>query len=160
MTRNIVVTLECFIKKGTKYLLLHRDSNKRIMPNVWMAPGGHREFNEGLFECARREVMEETGLLIKNIRIKAVGNAYVKDIDQELYFHMLVAEYAGGVLKTSDTDGKFEWLTKKQIIKLDDLLPELKHLISHILSNKKNIVSYKAYYEKGNDMTFFEIEKE
>ena len=86
MSRNIVVTLECFVKKGNKYLMLHRGAHKRIMPDIWMAAGGHREFNEGLFECARREVLEETGLTIKNIRVKAIGNAYVKDLQQEFFF--------------------------------------------------------------------------
>lgn len=158
MIRNIVVTLECFVKKGNKYLMLHRGIHKRIMPDIWMAAGGHREFNEGLFECARREVLEETGLTIKNIRVKAIGNAYVKDIQQEFFFHMLLADYAGGTLKTSDTDGTFAWLTKKEIIKLEKLLPELKHIITHILSNDDKIISYKAYYEKGTEMTFIEIE--
>ncbi len=37
--RNIAVTLECFVRKGGKYLMLHRNEDKRIMPGVWMAPG-------------------------------------------------------------------------------------------------------------------------
>lgn len=159
MIRNIVVTLECFVKKGNKYLLLHRNKTKRIMPDIWMAPGGHREFNEGLFACARREIEEETGLKIKNLQIKAVGNAYVKDIDQEFYFHMLVADYAGGVLKTHDEDGTFEWLTKEQIMKLDKLLPELKEILPHVLSDSKDVISYRAVYDKGTQMSFFEIER-
>lgn len=83
--RNILVTLECFVQKDGKYLMLHRKAGKRIMPNVWMAPGGKREFNEGLFVATRREILEETGLTIKNLRIKAVGNAYLKDLDQEVF---------------------------------------------------------------------------
>ena len=159
MKRNIVVTLECFVKKGNKYLLLHRNPAKKIMPNIWMAPGGHREFNEGLFTCARREIFEETGLKIKNIQIKAAGNAYVKDIDQEFFFHMLVADYASGELKTNDEDGTFAWLTKTQILKLDNLLPELRHILPHVLSKKNNTISYTALYESGTEMSDFTIEK-
>lgn len=159
MKRNIVVTLECFVKKGNKYLLLHRNPAKRIMPDVWMAPGGHREFNEGVFACARREVLEETGLQIKNLQIKATGNAYVKDIDQEFFFHMLTADYASGELTTNEEDGTFEWLTKKQIMKLKNLLPELKHILPYVLSNKKNTISYTAFYESGTKMTAFNIEE-
>ena len=159
MKRNIVVTLECFVKKGNKYLLLHRNPHKRIMPDVWMAPGGHREFNEGVFACARREILEETGLTIKNLQIKATGNAYVKDIDQEFYFHMLTADVAGGKLKTNEEDGSFEWLTKKQIEKLPKLLPELKHILPYILSSHKKTVSYCAYYESGTVMTNFHLEE-
>lgn len=159
MKRNVVVTLECFVKKGDKYLLLHRNPNKRIMPNIWMAPGGHREFNEGLFECARREVREETGLEIKNIQIKAAGNAYVKDIDQEFFFHMLVADYASGELQTNEKDGTFAWLTREEIMKLDNLLPELKHILPHVLSGNKNVISYTAHYETGTEMNDFKIEE-
>lgn len=78
--RNIVVTLECYVKKDDKYLMLHRNKNKKIMPDVWMAPGGKREFNEGLFEAARREIKEETGLEIKNLRVRATGSAYLTRI--------------------------------------------------------------------------------
>ena len=159
MKRNITVTLECFVKKGNKYLLLHRNPAKRIMPNIWMAPGGHREFNEGLFACARREIREETGLEITNIQIKATGNAYIKDIDQEFFFHMLVADYASGELKSNEEDGTLEWLTKKEILKLDNLLPELKNVLPHILSNTKNTISYTAFYETGTMMSEFTLEK-
>lgn len=35
---------------------------------TWAFPGGHLEFNESIKECARREVSEETGIQIKNLR--------------------------------------------------------------------------------------------
>lgn len=157
--RNIAVTLECFIKKGNKYLMLHRDKGKKIMPNVWMAPGGRREFNEGLFEAARREIKEETGLKIKNLRVKAIGNAYLNDLNQELYFHFLIADYAGGKLRKNPEDGKLAWLTVEQISKLDNLLAEIREILLYLFADNDNIVSYKAVYEKGNKLVDFQIEK-
>jgi len=152
------VTLECFVKKDGKYLMLHRNPQKKIMPNVWMAPGGHREFNEGLFECARREILEETGLKIKNLRLKVVGNAYLKDLDTEFYFSLIVADYESGNLKTSIEDGNFSWLAPEEIVRLDNLLAELKEVLPHVFSDENTVISYKAEYEKGNQMTFFQIE--
>jgi 8-oxo-dGTP diphosphatase len=35
---------------------------------TWQFPGGHLEFNESIEDCARREVLEETGLGIQNLR--------------------------------------------------------------------------------------------
>src|SRR3989344_8606814 len=156
--RNIAVTLECFIKKGNRYLMLHRNKNKKIMPDVWMAPGGKREFNEGLFEAARREILEETGLTIKNLKIKATGCAYLKDLDQELYFHFVFADYAGGSLIENSEDGKLVWLTKREIAKLDNLLAEIHKLMPYLFDESNKIISYSAVYEKGNKMTEFAIE--
>jgi 8-oxo-dGTP diphosphatase len=157
--RNIAVTLECFVKKGNKYLMLHRNSNKKIMPGVWMAPGGHREFNEGLFECAKREIMEETGLSIKNLKVKAIGNAHLKDLDQEIFFTFVFADYKSGKLKNDPNEGELKWLTPKEISKLDNLLAEIKYITPYIFDKKNKIISYKAVYEKGNKLTNFVLEK-
>ncbi len=156
--RNIVVTLECFVKKDGKYLMLHRAKHKRIMPDVWMAPGGHIEFNEGLFEAARREIFEETNLTIKNLKVKVVGSAYLKDLDQEFFFHLLVADYAGGELKQSPNDGEFAWLTPDEISKLPTLLAELRNVLPNIFSGDEHVTSYKTAYEAGNQMTDFQME--
>lgn len=157
--RTIVVTLECFVKKRGKYLMLHRNKNKKILPGVWMAPGGHREFNEGLFACARREVLEETGLRIKNLQIKAQGNAYLRDIDKEFYFHFVFADYAGGKLKQNKKDGELIWLTPEEIMRLDNVLTEIKEVTPYIFRKDKKILSYKAVYETGNKLSYLEIEK-
>ncbi|QQG44029.1 MAG: NUDIX domain-containing protein [Candidatus Roizmanbacteria bacterium] len=156
--RNIIVTVECFVKKDGKYLMLHRNKNKKIMPDVWMAPGGKREFNEGLFECARREIQEETGLTIKNLRVKSTGNAYLKDLDQELYFHFVIADFESGELKQNPEDGEFVWLFPDEISKLDNLLSEIHYVLPYLFSDDDKVVSYKAVYDKGNNMVEFELE--
>lgn len=138
--------------------MLHRGKHKRIMPDVWMAPGGHIEFNEGLFEAARREVLEETGLKIKNIRIKAVGTAFLKDLNQEFFFHFVFADYAGGKVVQNEHDGKLVWLTQKEIAKLPTLLAEIREILPYLFKKDAKIISYKATYDHGNKMTSFELE--
>lgn len=41
--------------------------------NDWMAPGGHVEYGETIYDCARREVLEETGLKVKPIGVLSIG---------------------------------------------------------------------------------------
>ena len=156
--RNIYITLQCFVKKDGKYLMLHRGAHKKVMPNVWMAPGGKREFNEGVFDCARREIKEEASLDIKNLHILSTGNAYLKDLDEEIFFHLIGADYAGGELSENPEDGKLEWLTLEEILKLDDLLAELKNVLPIILGDNPKVVSYCSEYEVRNKMTDFKIE--
>ena len=40
----------------------------------WACPGGHLEFGESIEACAAREVLEETGLVIRNIQRVAFTN--------------------------------------------------------------------------------------
>lgn len=40
----------------------------------WSPPGGHLEFGESFEECARRELLEETGLEIKDIIQRPITN--------------------------------------------------------------------------------------
>ena len=157
--RNIICTIECYIKKDGKYLMLHRAADKKILPNVWMAPGGKREHNEGVFAASRREILEETNLTIKNLKILCTGVGYLKDLNQEIFFHFVGADYAGGHLPENPADGELKWLTLEEILKLDNLLGELKGVLPIILGPNPEFISYTSLYEKGNDMVSFQIEK-
>jgi 8-oxo-dGTP diphosphatase len=158
MQRNILVTLECFIEKDGKFLMLHRHPTKKIMPDVWMAPGGKREFNEGLFAAARREVMEETGLTIANLHVRAIGNAFLRDIDQEFHFHFVFADYVSGQEQVETDDGVFEWLTPEEITKKEKMLPEIAKVAKYIFDKTQPVISYTAVYSKGIELESFEIE--
>jgi len=158
--RKISVSMDCFVKKDGKYLILQRGPNKRILPNVCLAPGGHIERCEGLFEATHREILEETGLTITNLRIKATGMAYLTDIDEEFYLHIIVADYISGeVLIEANSESELFWATPEEISKLPTLKKELIELLPHIFGNSDNVLSYKAIYEKDNKLTSFEIEK-
>ena len=114
---------------------------------------------ETAFEAAKREILEETGLSIKNLRIKATGNAFLKDLNLELYFHFIFADYEMGKLLTQAEDGELVWLSKKEIGKLENLLAEIRELLPYLFKESNRVISYKAVYEKGNKMTEFCIEK-
>ncbi|NCN82532.1 MAG: NUDIX domain-containing protein [Candidatus Pacebacteria bacterium] len=157
--RNIAVTLECFVKKDGKYLMLHRSPNKRIMSDVWMAPGGHREFNEGLFACARREIKEETGLDIKNLRVIATGNAHLQDLDQEFFFHFVEADYAGGEVIPEPENGELVWLTPEEMLQKENMLAEIHAVLPYLFNKDGRVISYSAVYKSGNKLMELNIEE-
>lgn len=157
--RPIIVGLQCFVKKNGKYLMLKRHESKQIMPGVWMAPGGNREHSEGLFACARRETFEETGLKIKNLSVKAVGVAHLKDINQEIHFHFLTADLASGKLKPETGVGKLMWLKPVEILRLENLLSEHKYILPHVFGSNPQVVSFHCVYSQGNDLEKITIEK-
>ena len=49
------------------------------MIGTWALPGGHLEFGESFEACAAREVLEETGLTITNLRFLTTINNVMKD---------------------------------------------------------------------------------
>lgn len=62
----------------------------------WSVPGGHLEFGESFADTAAREVLEETGLRIKNIRFGAVTNDYFRDDDKHYVTIWMLSDYESG----------------------------------------------------------------
>lgn len=76
MTDQIIrvgVGVICFNDKG-QFLLARRKGDHG--GDTWAAPGGHVEFGETIEECAIREVKEETGLDLKDVRIAATATHF------------------------------------------------------------------------------------
>lgn len=61
------VVLAAVIIKNDKVLILQRNKDEDIFPNMWELPSGKKEFLETSENSLLREVKEETGLDIKII---------------------------------------------------------------------------------------------
>ena len=77
LTNNVPrIGIGVLVMFQNKILLLKRKSSHGT--DMWCLGGGHLEFGETIIECAKREVKEETGLIIKNAKIICVN--------EDLYF--------------------------------------------------------------------------
>ena len=63
----------------------------------WQFPGGHLEYGEEIETCAIREVWEETGLVVADLRRGPYTNDVFADEGKHYITLFLVARYAGGV---------------------------------------------------------------
>lgn len=102
---------------------------------TWAFPGGHLEYQEKVEACAKREVFEETNLVIKNIK----HVAYTNDIfnqEQKHYVTLFVsAQYESGDLEIKEPDkcekwGWFYWdkLPEPMFLPLKNFLKQGHHL--------------------------------
>jgi 8-oxo-dGTP diphosphatase len=74
----------------------------------WAWPGGHLEYMESFEDCARREVMEETGIEIHNIRFLRLMN--LKEYAPKHYVDIgLVADWLSGEPKVTEPDNVEGW---------------------------------------------------
>ena len=97
-------------------------------------------------------------LKIKNLKIRATGNAYLQDLDSEMFFHFITADWADGELIAETDVGELVWLSPEEIFQLDNLLAELHEVLPYIFDENGGIISYKAVYDNGNNMIDFLIE--
>ena len=87
----------------------------------WSFPGGHLEFGEKMFECAKREVKEEVGLDLNEFEIISVADEmrYVES-DGKHYVNIgIKATYNNGEVKNMEPHKceRWEWFSL-------DVLPE------------------------------------
>ena len=74
-------------------------------------PGGHLLHNESIVHSAIREVKEETGLDIKDLKLVGVNNNVSPNFNRYLVFLFKTKTFSGE-LKSSE-EGKVFWVEKK-----------------------------------------------
>ena len=64
---DLQVAVVMLVDRQGRILMQHRDANARVSPDQWGLPGGRVEEGETPVEAARREVHEETGLVVRQL---------------------------------------------------------------------------------------------
>ena len=93
--------------KGNKVLLGKRKNAHG--EGSWCFPGGHLEFNESVEECAVREVREEIGIEIKNLRLGPFTNDVFEKEGKHYVTLFVIAEYASGKAKVMEPEKCEKW---------------------------------------------------
>lgn len=89
---------------------------------TYALPGGHLEFGESPEECASREILEETGLQVKNLRFLTATNDVLRE-DRKHYVTMFVVcervseEQEARVMEVDKCEG-WEWISWEELLRL------------------------------------------
>ena len=120
----------CFVVNGDDILLMKRSPHKRVFPNRYNGLGGHIERDEDPLTSARREILEEAGIAVDSIEMRAVYN-----IDSGAATGIILFVF---VCTTSERDtqpcdeGSLHWVKINDMMTLD-LVEDLPHILPRVL---------------------------
>lgn len=107
-------TTLCYLKRDNKYLLLHRIKKENdLNHDKWVGVGGKFLENESPEECLKREVLEETGLTLKNYRYMGLVT-FVSDEWEGEYMHLFLGTDWEGTVSECD-EGVLEWVDIEKV---------------------------------------------
>lgn len=97
------------------YLLMQRDWSKKGYPGYWEATaGGSALKGEDTMTCARRELLEETGLAAESL--KEIGRFVSRDTIYQQFLCIAGGEKAAVTLQEGETIA-YRWVTEGEFIR-------------------------------------------
>lgn len=108
----------------------------------WSMPGGAVENNETLEQAAKREVLEETGLVVEIEDVAAVNECFFKKKKEHAIFITFKANIIGGEISIENPN-EISRITWVDISTANKLMPYHKHGISKLIGNSSD------YYFQG-----------
>ncbi len=104
-----------------RVLLVER--GKSPLKGYWSLPGGVLETGERLEEGIRREVLEETGLAVKPLRVITIFERIMRDARGQAEYHYVLIDYlcrvTGGTLKAADDVSRAEWVERRRLARYE-----------------------------------------
>lgn len=136
---NLVV-----IVREEKILLINRNKNDF---QGYVPPGGKVEFPETFFDSARREVYEETKLVVDSLELRGLSG-FINEVKGEQYIYVdYYCELFHGDLIEDGPEGKVEWVSLSEL-KDVEIHPDIRIRIENILANTN--YEYQVFWDEIN----------
>lgn len=114
---HLVPRVLCFVMAGDEVLLLKGAADKKIWPGKYNGLGGHVERGETVQATARREILEEAGLEVYDLRLRGVTTVDTGEA-AGIGLFVFTARAPGHDLAAS-AEGTPEWVPLERVRELD-----------------------------------------
>lgn len=144
-----------FVVYGKNILALYSESHPQHGKGGWFVVTGGVEENEDYEEAVSREVMEETGLIIKEIFPLNWGSIY-NWMDEVCEEHNFVSFVNSRNVTLNEEHSKYEWMDIDKfinIVKWDDDKELLEKVLKKALNKKNHFKGFtiKDYRKEKNE---------
>lgn len=119
-----------FVRNGDDVLLMKRGAHKRVFPNLYNGLGGHIERDEDVLTSARREIFEESGLEVRDLRLCAI---HTVDAGAETGIVLFVfTAWCDSRAVTNGDEGTLHWVALADLGSLA-LVEDVQMILSRVL---------------------------
>jgi 8-oxo-dGTP diphosphatase len=133
-----------FVTHGDDVLLIRGSPEKRIWPNLYNGIGGHVEPNEDIYSAARREIREETGLAVRDLRLRGMVNIQGGSQDPGVLLFVFTACATGRGVRPS-AEGTPVWVQRDRADTVE-LVEDLRVLLPRVLTMGPDDPPFSAHY--------------
>lgn len=105
---DVVLSVLVYAIQSDHVLVMHR--NKEPNLGLWIAPGGKMEAGESPHETARREMLEETGLTVDDLRLRAFCTEVSPLPAWNWMLFIFTTRSFSGTLHPDLREGDFAWM--------------------------------------------------
>ncbi len=140
-----------FLTRGESVLLLKGAPHKRLWANRYNGVGGHIERGEDIYSAARRELMEETGLIPDDLYLAGTVTVDTGE-NPGIGLYVLIGSSAQGQARPSE-EGEPEWVPFNEILS-KPLVDDLPVILPRLLQQKPSDPPFSAryYYDEEDNL--------
>lgn len=144
-----------FIISGDKVLLLRGAPHKKLWAGLLNGVGGHVEPCEDIVTSARREIEEETGLVVSDLDLRALVHISNFDRASGVILFVFVGRSASRVVRAS-AEGDLSWYPIAAL-PLAELVDDLKLLLPRLLAYNAPPLIYGHYVANASGVMTFQF---
>ena len=149
--KPILATMVYCIKDGDVLLMLR---NKEPNLGLWVGPGGKLEPGESPYDCAKRELYEETGLEVNDLYFRGLITDISPRPDWQWLMFLYVATEFSGTLVEDKREGRLSWCSLSEVMQLP--IPEADSVFFQKVINI-NMPFYQAKFVYDSDLSLVNV---